>query len=161
MRPKQRLTVVLAAVIGMILLIPGTALAGGKSGGSSGSSNQKTAQTAPGPVQPNLTPKGCNSGNFCSYINGNGGSLCFQTNKSVPAWPSGCMDNNDSAYNHSSHPVNLYYYTDYSDAYASLGAGNYWLYMSKNHFNKCSDGSGSCDGLGYEMQNNVESNKFF
>jgi hypothetical protein len=108
-------------------------------------------------VDPKLAPKGCNNGNFCSYNGGNGGSLCFQTNRNTASWPADCRDHNDSAYNRNPNSVDLYYLINYSDAYYILYQGNYLLYMNQNKFNECSN---NCVGEGQPLQNNVESNFF-
>ena len=128
--------------------------------GAAGSASTVNLPSKPKPTTshvPNLTPKGCNSGNFCSYNAGNGGHLCFQTNKNIGAWSDACANHNDSAYNRNGNSVNLYYFAAYGGAYATLYSGNYFLYMNQNHFNEC---TASCDGLGEAMQNNVASSKF-
>ena len=102
-------------------------------------------------------PSGCNSNNFCSYNQGNGGSLCFQTSSEVYQWSNACYKHNDSAYNRNGNSVNLFYCTGYHCAYATLYSGNYWLYMNQNKFTTCSN---NCDGLNAEMMNQVASNQF-
>ena len=106
------------------------------------------------------SPSGCLGDNFCSYNSGNGGSLCFQSDHSLPLWAVACSNHNDGAYNRNANSVNLYYYIQYEDAYSTLYSGNYWLYMSKNYFAHCNDTNGSCTGKGQAMQNNVMSDKF-
>lgn len=107
-----------------------------------------------------FAPSGCNSGNFCSYNQGNGGSLCFQTNTDTAYWPVSCADQNDSAFDNSSTAINLYWGWDYSDAYFHLCANCYLLYMTQNYFNQCPGGGTSCPGYGQAMYDNVESSKF-
>ena len=107
-------------------------------------------------AKPELTPKGCNGSNFCSYNEINGGHLCFQTDKNVTLWPEGCANSNQSAYNRNGNAVDLYWGDDYSGAYFILYSGNYLLYMSQNTFNECK----SCDGYGQEMADNVASSRF-
>jgi hypothetical protein len=156
MRTVHRiLTAGLALVVAAVLVLAvdtGSAFAASSSKGS-----VATAGVGDTGSVPALAPKGCNSNNFCSYNAGNGGSLCFQTAKSVTSWPSACRDHNDGAYNRNGNSVNLYYFTYYGGAYSTLYSGNYWLYMSKNHFTTCGN---SCDGQGLAMQNNVESHQF-
>jgi len=123
------------------------------------------AAAAPAPsqttsVSPALAPKGCLGDNFCSYNKGNGGSLCFQSDKSKPTWATACENHNDGAYNRNANSVNLYYLPLYGGAYSTLYSGNYWLYMSKNYFSQCNDLNDSCLGKGEAMQNNVASDKF-
>ena len=108
-------------------------------------------------TRPEGAPAGCNSNNFCSYNQGNGGSLCFQTSVSVQAWRTACANHNDGAYDRNGNSVELYYYAYYDGAYAILYSGNYWLYMTQNKFTNCSN---NCDGLGEAMANNVASNYF-
>ena len=107
-------------------------------------------------AKPELTPKGCNGVNFCSYNQTNGGHLCFQTDTNRDLWPDGCADANQSAYNRNGNAVDLYFGYDYGGAYYTLYSGNYLLYMSQNSFNECK----SCAGYGDEMANNVVSSRF-
>src|SRR5262249_54810072 len=51
-------------------------------------------------------PKGCNNGNLCEYNSGNGGNLCFQTNRSR-LWPGGCAFHNEGEYNRNGNAVFL------------------------------------------------------
>lgn len=113
-----------------------------------------------GDVTVQFAPSGCDSGNFCSYNQGNGGALCFQSSTSTAYWPVACADQNDSAFDNSSRAIDLYWGWDYSDAYFQLCANCYLLYMTQNYFNACPGGGTSCSGYGQEMYDNVESSKF-
>jgi hypothetical protein len=163
MRSTSRLARLLgAAVIASALTVAtaGAAFAAAPaSAPAHAAASAPAAATSPGHVQapPPGAPSGCNNNNFCSYNQGNGGSLCFQTSVNVQAWPGPCANHNDSAYNRNGNSVNLYYYAYYDGAYATLYSGNYWLYMSRNYFTNCSN---NCDGLHEAMQNNVASSHF-
>src|ERR1019366_5526174 len=53
-------------------------------------------------------PSGCNPGNFCTYEQGNGGTLCEQMN-STSNLSGACIPATDSVFNNSSVNVKIYY----------------------------------------------------
>lgn len=144
MTPIVRLLTVIAGVISLGLAITSAASA------STVTSAKATTYTIAVSA-----PSGCNSGNYCSYNQGNGGSLCFQTHINQN-WPSGCANKNDSGYNRNGNAVNLYWGPSYQDAYYTLYSGHYLLYMTQNTFNQCS----TCFGYGQQLADNVMSSAF-
>lgn len=98
-------------------------------------------------------PKGCGTAHFCSYQKGNGGSICYNTPKSVPSWSKKCRTV-DSVYNNGAAAgVRLYWGTHYSDAWYCLGNTDYLLHMTQNKFNQ---GKGK-PGYKQPMGNHVKS----
>jgi hypothetical protein len=105
--------------------------------------------------RPDGAPAGCNSGNYCSYNQGNGGDLCFQTHINQN-WPNGCANQNDSGYNRNGNAIDLFWGFDQSGAWYTLYSGHYLLYMTQNYFNNCS----TCGGYGQQLGYNVSSSAF-
>lgn len=83
---------VLASLLAVV--VTGTAFAATRAGRAAATAT--LSATNPGPTYP---PSGCNAGYFCSYNQGNGGSLCFQTKSNVATWAPACAGHNDGAYN--------------------------------------------------------------
>jgi hypothetical protein len=84
-------------------------------------------------------PAGCNKNNLCEYNQGNGGDLCFQTDKSR-AWPHACAFHNEGEYNRNGNSVTLKGKVgdDFRCTYL-LYSGHYLLYNAKDHFQGSGD----------------------
>ena len=156
-------TVMAKCALGIIMSIPlgivgMTAAAGPTSAASNTpqSRSNTTQQVAEAPPPP--APDGCFAGYYCSYNQGNGGSLCWTTSGSANL-SSGCADHNDSGYNDSSAVTNLHYCFGYECAYYALGAGDYLLYMTENTFYSCANNNyaNRCVGLNIEVGYNLAS----
>jgi hypothetical protein len=104
-------------------------------------------------LKPAGNPAGCGTAHFCSYKQGNGGSICYNTPNSISSWSTACRTV-DSVYNNgAAAAVRLYYNTGYGGAWYCLGNGKYLLHMTANTFNQ---GSGRA-GYGQPMANHVKS----
>jgi hypothetical protein len=107
-----------------------------------------TAHAAPSPATKStpktknapLAPAGCNNGNLCEYNAGNGGNLCFQTNRNT-GWPGGCAYHNEGEYNRNGNGVYMYGPVAGHTCDYLLYSGHYLLYNANDHFE---GGGGSC-----------------
>jgi hypothetical protein len=124
--------------------------------GAATASAAPPSATPSGGGLPPGAPTGCDSGHFCGYIYGDGGSWCFETSHTTNyPWP--CWDDTDSSYNNQT--VNVELFSEYNEtgAFYLLGAGDYLLYMDQNNFNRCLGGGTSCENYGEQMENEVMS----
>jgi hypothetical protein len=104
---------------------------------------------------PRGNPAGCGTAHFCSYKNGNGGNICYNTPNSIASWSTACRTV-DTVYNNgAAAAVRLYWGTNYTDAWYCLGNGDYLLHMTQNTFNQ---GSGK-PGYQQPMANHVKSSR--
>jgi hypothetical protein len=112
-----------------------------------------------------LTPKGCASGNFCVYTQGNGGSLCLTTPGNATDWGA-CANHDMTLFNNGTQAtydaVDVFWGRGYAGAYACLERGDYWLYATQNVFDHIGSkgGDGAKDGytgLGEAVGNNAAS----
>jgi hypothetical protein len=115
------------------------------------------ADAAPAVVTPDGAPKGCPSGNFCSYNKTNGGNLCLSTPNSETEWGE-CTATvlsvfNNGVGNHAKY-AKLFPLPDFIGAWYCLQPGHYLLDLTKNKFNE--GGSGGID-YGIPMARNIDS----
>jgi hypothetical protein len=108
-----------------------------------------------------LSPNGCPSGDFCVYINGNGGNLCMATSGNSDYWGDGCANNEDSVFNNGTscggcQDVNIYWGYGATGAYTCLQKGHYLLYMTQNRFECCPGRA----GYNEVMANNAVSHRW-
>jgi hypothetical protein len=138
-----RKTMAGAVLVGAALAMPSTALA--------------ATNTAAGPAAPAGKPAGCGTAHFCSYQQGNGGSICYNTATTyIAAWSAKCQTVDSVFNNGASAGVRLYYLTNAGGADYCLGNTDYLLYMTQNTFD---EGSGK-SGYGQPMGNHVKSSRF-
>jgi hypothetical protein len=112
-----------------------------------------SAATAPAGVSPMGHPAGCSTAHFCSYRDGNGGRLCYNTTSSIKSWSTSCREVDSVFNNGAAAAARLYYGTSYTGAHYCLASGHYLLYMTKNTFNV---GAGK-SGYQQPMANHVKS----
>jgi hypothetical protein len=101
-------------------------------------------------------PSGCTAGDFCTYENGNGGTLCEQFD-STQNLSTTCAGDTDSSFDNSSVGVELFAGVSEGGAYYFLGASDYLLYETTNDFNQCGV---SCGDYGGEIYNHLQSVQF-
>ena len=107
-----------------------------------------------------LGPSGCNGGNFCSYVYGNGGTLCVQMN-GTGNLSTYCASNSDSSFNNRvSLGVSLFAGVNEGGAYYFLAASDYLLDESQNQFNQCTGGGTSCGDYNGIIENHLQSVQF-
>ena len=105
-----------------------------------------TAAVTTAKPQVPATPSGCNNGNLCEYNSGNGGNLCFQTNRSE-TWPGGCAAHNEGEYDRNGNAVYMFGYNQYGACTYLLYSGHYLLYNANDHFQ---NGAKNCTSLTLE-----------
>jgi hypothetical protein len=79
-------------------------------------------------------PAGCNNGNLCVYNAGNGGNLCFQTNRSLANWPTACNRTNEGEFNRNGNAVQLCEGSGCLGCEYLLFSGHFLLFNAKDFF---------------------------
>jgi hypothetical protein len=107
------------------------------------------------PAVPAPHPAGCGTAHFCSYHNGNGGSICYNTASSITSWSTSCRTVDSVFNNGAAAGARMYFEIHYGGSWYCLGNGDYLLNMTANTFNK---GTGLA-GYTQPLANHVKSSK--